>query len=82
MLGTGPDRIKRRHEMRCSKCRSRMDDEVKESILRGTTITYRCRRCENEIVVHKGNSLFSSIFPFKHNAIEVDHRTARGMDLH
>lgn len=68
--------------MRCSKCRSRMDEEVKESVFRGTTVINRCRRCENEVVEHKGNSLFSNIFHFKQNAIEVDHRTARTIDMH
>ena len=68
--------------MRCSKCHCRMDEEIKDTFFRGTLVVNRCKRCENEIVVHKGDSLFSNIIHFKRNAIEVDHRTARSIDMH
>lgn len=68
--------------MRCSKCRSRMDEEIKENFLLGTKVINHCRRCENEVVEHRGDSFFSNIFHHKRNAIEVDHRTARTIDLH
>jgi hypothetical protein len=29
-----------------------------------------------------GGSFFSNLFNFKQNAIEVDHRTARSIDMH
>ena len=68
--------------MRCSNCHRRMEQEVKESVFRGTSVIHTCRRCDNEVVEHKGGSFFSNLFSFKQNTIEVDHRTARSIDLH
>ena len=68
--------------MRCNRCHSRMEEETKESVFKGTTIINHCKRCDNEVIEHKGGSLFSNLFHFKQNAIEVDHRTARSIDLH
>ncbi|MGA1872160.1 MAG: hypothetical protein ACMUHY_00680 [Thermoplasmatota archaeon] len=68
--------------MRCSKCHRRMEEEVKESVFRGTTVVHTCPRCDNEVVEHKGGSIFSNLFGLKHDAIEVDHRTARSIELH
>jgi len=79
---TTPTFPKRRLEMRCDRCGRRMEEDLKENPIFGSTTIYSCPRCDNVVKEHNGDSLLSSLFHNRNNNIGNGDRRAGPIDLH
>ncbi|MFW3146629.1 MAG: hypothetical protein ACMUIE_07445 [Thermoplasmatota archaeon] len=67
--------------MRCERCGTRMEEEWKESFLRGTMMVFYCYKCGHKIKESVGPSPLFSILNFHNQEDSSGLRRARPIDL-